>query len=247
MKRFMEQQLQIFYNQLKEIHFIDSTSRFNMFSIEAARILENKYFIVKSDYENFKLLRGSLLLSNDLDTIFTSFTKISQTPLTYPEFITQFNQTMVLIDNQLALAIADTNITVEITKQQFDSLVLRIDSIDGINTEPSDKLMNGDPIYILTRDSLTLQYSFTDLMYPEFNIDDSFKDMFSISNLDSIGSSLDLIIGEVKIKTENNVMDSIRNYELDSIIKTYEQNRIKREITVKPIHKFIDLVKKPLN
>jgi len=246
-RNFQEQQLHIFYNQLKEMYFIDSTNYFNLFSIEAAKILKNKYFVVKADYEKFKLLRDTLHLSPELDTIYTGFSQSSQIPLKYPEFITQFNTSLELIDNQLNLAFSDIPVTIEITKQQFDSFGLRNDTINGFKFSKSDKMVNDSIVYIVTRDSLPLSYRFSDLSYSVFLVPNSYSDTLKLSQLEHIEPYIDKCVQEHNIKTENPKMDSLRMYELKTILKPYELNNIERKVSLKPVHKFIDFVKKPFN
>ncbi len=119
--------------------------------------------------------------------------------------------------------------------------------MNGIKHTVSNKLIDGDTVYILTRDSLPLPFSFSDLSYPEFSIPDSFGDTLSLSQLNSIEPYIDLVIEKSMLKTENKNMDTLREYEIKNVLKPFEQNRIERKVSLKPIHKFIDFVKKPLN
>jgi hypothetical protein len=244
---FYRQQLLIFYNQLQRLHFIDSSNQFNMFSTEAAKVLTHKYFVVKADYDQLRMLRDTLRNSEKLDTIFTRFTKKSHIPVFYPEFVLQFNEMLSLIDDQLELAIADTNITVEITKQQKEKLVLKMDTLDGLHFIPSDKRVNDDTVFILRRDLRTLPYRFMDLSYPELFIPDSLSMNIKISKIDSIEPYINRRIKTLKLASGDSIMNSLRLHELNMVLKPYEINRIRTEVSLKPIHKFIDFVKNPLN
>lgn len=246
-KKLHEQQLQIFYNQLKEMNFIDSNNQFNIYSGEAASILENKYFVVKADYEKFKLLRSPMLISENLDTIHTLFTDTAIISAKYPEFVIQFNNTVRLIDEELSKAFADTIINVEITKQQFDSLGIENDTTNGFSYIVSDKIVNDSIVYIVTRDWKTIPYRFTNLSYPEFSIPETYSDTLKLSQLDSIKPYIERQVQQYIIKTHNQKMDTLWMYELNNILKPYEINRIEREVRLKPVHKFIDFVKTPLN
>ncbi len=246
-KEILQQQLSIFYDQLTEIPFVDTAHYFNIYSTEAAKILDKKYFIVKTDYDNFINIRDSLQISKDLDTIFTNYTDTNLLTLHYPDFISHFNNTLKLLDSQLESAISDTSVTVEITKQLIDSLGIKTDDENGIKLKISDKIVGKDTVYILTRDSNKLPYRFYDLSYPELTIPHKFEDTLKLSQLGSIESFIDQRIKIIDYTTGNSEIDSIRKYEVENIIKTYENNRIEQQVSLKPIHKFIDFVKRPIN
>jgi hypothetical protein len=154
---------------------------------------------------------------------------------------------LVLIDNQLEQAITDTMITIEITKRQKDSLVLKSIAEDGLKFSSSEKIFNNDTVYVLTRLSQKLPYRFADLQYPNLEIPSSFSEDLKLSQLNKIEPYIDSIILKTYFKTGEPEMDKLRKFELDSILKPFELNRIEREVSLKPINKFVDFVKNPLN
>jgi len=247
-KELLERQLRIFYNQFTRLPFIDSVYRFNIFSIEAARILEHKHYVLHADYEAFKRLRDTLRLkmADKQDTIFTLFTQKSIIPVNYPDFVNQFNEMAECLDHQITAAVSDSNLTVEITKQKLDTLLKRATPLDDISDSATDKVMKGDTIYVLKRKSAELPYRFGDLIYPYFTISDNFADTIPLTHLDKIESYITDQAAGLDYTTGNSEMDSLRKYELDSVITVFEHDRLRREVALKPVNKFIEFVRKPL-
>ncbi len=246
-KEILRQQLSIFYNQLTEVPFVDTAHYFNIYSTEAAKILDKKYYIVKTDYDHFINIRDSLRISKNHDTIFTNYTDTSLIKQHYPDFISHFNNTLKLLDSQLELAISDTSVTIEITKQLIDSLGIKTNDENGIKLEKSNKIVGEDTVFILTRESNELSYKFYDLRYPELTIPYEFEDTLKLSQLNHIESFIDQHIKMFNYTSNSSEIDSLRIYEVENILKTYELKRIENQVSLKPIHKFIDFVKKPIN
>jgi len=251
-KEQLQKELKIFFNQLTGLPFISKKDTFNFYSLEVAKILENKYYITYADYEKFNdSVRSKLILekNNNEDSIIsakylTGYKELESILPEYPEFVQQFNKMALCLQEQIDEAIRDSNITVEIKQSELDK-VLKDTIYYFIDVDTTDKMIEKERVYVLNRERDSLTYQFSDLVYPEFSVSKKYSDTLSLSDVGKIESYLKRRIKDIDYTTQHPQMDSLRKEELYTVIKPYEYKRIKDQVLLRPINKAISWVHKP--
>ena len=230
-----QQQLQIFYNQLKGQYFVDTTCHFSLFSIEAAKILNHKFFVTQEDFDGMVKIRGSLQLAKGKrqDTIYTSFTKNAPFLPGYPDFVPLFNQTMICIDSTINRALRNSR-SIEFSHKAWEEL----DSAKKANYNAFYNRIDTTPSEYLLERKETPAFKFSHLMYPEYSVPEEIDKI----STDSLASYIRGSISERMYKITGSNLNYKRKIELENIIIPYEINRIKHKRIVQPLHKFVETV-----
>lgn len=87
-----------FIANLEKLNFLDHSHYFNLFSVEAAKILNHKLFVTQRDYDSLRSVRGRL--DSNLTTPYVSRNKYFYVNY-YPGFAADFNSTLDLIETSL--------------------------------------------------------------------------------------------------------------------------------------------------
>jgi hypothetical protein len=94
-----------FVEKLEQLNFFDEKHYFNLFSLEAAKVLEHRSSVAKEDYNRLLKVRGEL--DSNLTTAYIR-DNIDFKKYVYPVFARDFNLTMDLLNTELTGAERDT-------------------------------------------------------------------------------------------------------------------------------------------
>jgi hypothetical protein len=245
-KEKLVKEMRIFYNQLEGKPFLNKKYAFNLYAIEAAKVLEHKYYVSYADYLHLKdSVRKKLLLARGekQDVIHVEFFDKDSLKTGYPDFVKQFNSAMLCVQEQVEEAIKDTSLTVEITNADRALLNTKKDTLHDIfECLPTNKMFKKETVYMLKRKNSTLSYDFMDLAYPDFSMPKGFTDTLRYGDLDLIKPYLEKQIENFKNKSRDSLLNTIRKEELEQVILPYEHKRVKNQILLRPVNKAISWI-----
>lgn len=232
----------MFMNRLMKLPFVNKDVQFNLFSLEAAKVLEHRLFVTCSDYEKMKVLRASLILDHN-GQISTAYMSRNPDYMDgYTSFTSDFNQMMSLIDIKMAEVYSLRTDTLLIDPARFRKLELN----DSTLVEKVEMLSGTDTIYkILHKD---LNFKFSDLRYPIVTLHQN--DFNGLGFTDT--TKVDSIIRESIIKTKGSFtsgddnMTEILNNEFE-VIEKFKSDSIIYNIKVGPVRAFTKSIKNLFN
>lgn len=242
-KEFYEQQLGIFINQLKLLDFVKKGTAFNPYMLEAAEILAHKAYITSNDSIVVNKVRGSIILIDTVENPFltTNYLDGIIFESSYPKFVNDFNAMLKLLESEISELDELRTDTFTLTNYQIQSLLL--DSaffhFQTVSTNNNDTVQ-----YIkVAHKQSKRSFAFTDFSFPVLEIPANALDTISIKNLSSVDVLLNSLAKKNSITTLDKHYNTIRKNEL-AIIKSYQSDKIKREITLRPTRKFTTTVQR---
>lgn len=240
-----EELLSIFLNQLSDLWFVGKGTKFNIFMLDAARILDHKLLVSWGDYNSIKKLRKPILTENNPENEKVLTAEFSDTILhriTYPDFVNQFNDMLNILEAEVEKVDYMREDTI-----QLDSAQIRAYEIDPawFRKFPARTIVGADTLnyFKVVHEKPEREFRFTDLNYPELVIPEAAYDTLSISDTVKVDDIINKIAGKLKITTGDAYGDSLRKADLAKI-KEYESWRIKYEIKTRPVKRFTSAVKK---
>lgn len=243
-KEHYEQQLGIFINQLKHLHFVKKGIAFNLFMLEAAEILAHKKFISLNDSLTIGKIRGTIILTDKEEESFltTNYLDSQLFHNSYPEFVPEFNSMLTVLERELKEIDAFRSDTFTLNKTMLqklniDTAYFWVQSISGAND------LDTIEYYKITHKHPERSFSFTNFKYPHLQIPTEALDTIKITNVNSVDSLLLSIAKTNDILSNNIQYDTIRKSELNTIL-AYESKKIKDEISARPIKRFTATVQK---
>jgi len=230
----------MFIHRLKTLAFVDTEFQFNIFSLEAAKVLEHNLFINQRDYDALKQLRETLMLSRDHE-LYTAYMNENQEFINgYTSFTKDFNHMMKLIDQKLSEADSIRKDTLTIGAERFRALNLNDSNLFSI----SSRVMDSDTIYELKHK--VFDYQFSDLRYPVVSIPpDSFSEL-KLSDTTRVDALLGKYMEEAHFSSGDPFINAALKVELKNI-KTLKRDSIIHELKVGPVRAFTDRINDLLN
>jgi hypothetical protein len=239
-----QMQLDIFINQLKKLSFVKKDVPFNLFMLEAAKILEHKQFITLSDSATISKLRAPIRIADSLDAkiLTTSFIQSVDYYSAYPQFVHEFNSMLNVLEDETKEIDAFRENTHSISQQELLALNLnpqyfKFDTV-WFNNEPDSASH-----IVVTLKQKQRTFNFTDFQYPVLEVPETAYNIFKLADTSKVDCLLDSLELTRNIFTGAAYYDSLRLEDLTNI-KHYESDRIKHEIKTRPVRRFTSTIQK---
>ena len=244
-KEYYKEQLSIFTNQLKEMWFLEKGIPFNLFMTEAAKILNHKLYVTRSDYDFLVKLRSPIILKEKEKELVANFTDTIKYNIPYPEFVTGFNNMLDVLETEVS----------EVDDYRTDTFKLDLIQFKKLNPDTSyfdtarvSYRINTDTItyYKIALKNKERGFNFTDLKYPVLSIPESSYKLYKMSDTIRVDSLVNSYVVNSDIITGDPYGDSLRKKEI-ATIKSYESSKIKHEIITRPVKRLTSGIKKIFN
>jgi hypothetical protein len=239
-----QMQLDIFINQLKNLSFVKKDVPFNLFMLEAAKILEHKQFITSSDSATISKLRAPIRIADSLDAkiLTTSFIQNVDYYSAYPQFVHDFNSMLNILEDEIKEIDVFRGNTHSISQQELQALNLN-PLYFNFDTVWFDNEPDSASHIVLTLKQKQRTFNFTDFQYPVLEVPETAYNIFKLADTSKVDCLLDSLELTSNIFTGSAHYDSLRQEDLTNI-KHYESDRIKHEIKTRPVRRFTSTIQK---
>ncbi len=222
---------QIFLGQLQKLNFLNSDFQFSILSLEAAEVLQRGLYLTQNDYDSMKSSRTKLdtLESGELSTkLMVDYTFFDD----YNQFIRQYNQMLLAIDDHLDEIAFLREDTLDISKDQALMIGLDLGS-SHLSTEIISS--SGEQAYRITHKEEKAP-KFIRLRYPDISLNRIDLSGVSVFETDSLDLRVGALVTAYKEAHKSSVDDeTVFDADVDLISK-FKRDSIERAIKLKPLH-----------